>query len=665
MTKEFKLLKVYYAFFILGLSLFMLGSVIWNVKKENDFALEYAIIEANATYNKDLLYRRWASLHGGVYVPISETTPPNPALTFVDERDIISTSGKKYTLVNPAYMTRQVHEMGEIQYGVKGHITSLNPIRALNKPDEWEAKALELFEKGQTKFHSVEMINGQPYLRQIQAMVTEKTCLKCHSHQGYKEGDIRGGISVSVPMENYYRVASQKIKLLSFTHLSLYFFVLFLSTLAFRKYSVELRERHRIAQKVEESKTLLQKQNHEYMALNEEYKSQNEELKIARDKAEEGNILKTAFLHNLSHEIRTPLNAICGFSNMLNNNELSAKKKTEFAHIIQNSSNQLLSIVNDILTVSALETNQEKVISEVINLDELFNSIYDLFSARCHAKGIKLEIIAGNNIAISPIYSDKTKLFQMVSNLMNNAVKFTYNGKISVAYNLTNCTMGGNMCWLHVVVQDTGIGIAPEHHEIIFERFRQADTSISQQYGGTGLGLSITKGFIDLLGGHIQVDSQLNKGSKFLFDIPVELSPKNKINTFNSIPFKELSLFKNKCILVAEDEPYNYQLIEEMLSSYSLMLVHARNGKDAVNQCLNNNCFDAVLMDIKMPVMDGVEAARLIKQFRPALPIIAQSAYSSEAEMKEYAGVFDDFLSKPIVESTLIEKVLFYISDRA
>jgi hypothetical protein len=224
MTKEIKLLKVYYGFFIIGFSVFMLGSVIWNVNKENNSAQEFAIIEANATYNKDLLYRRWASMHGGVYVPITQNTPPNTALTFVEERDIISTSGKKYTLVNPAYMTRQVYEMGELQYGVKGHITSLKPIRELNKPDKWEYKALQLFESGLKDYHSLEMIDGKPYLRQINAMTTEKNCLICHSHQGYKEGDIRGGISVSVPMEKYMKVATQKNKLVSFTYLAIYLF---------------------------------------------------------------------------------------------------------------------------------------------------------------------------------------------------------------------------------------------------------------------------------------------------------------------------------------------------------------------------------------------------------------------------------------------------------
>lgn len=161
-----------------------------------------ARLEAIVSFNKDTAYRRWGTMHGGVYVPVSENTPPNPYLS-VQERDISTPSGKKLTLVNPAYMTRQVHELGKKQYGLQGHITSLKPLNPGNAPDPWETEALKSFERGKNEITSVEMIEGKPYFRLIRPFMTEEGCLKCHAHQGYKVGDIRGGISLSVPMEPY------------------------------------------------------------------------------------------------------------------------------------------------------------------------------------------------------------------------------------------------------------------------------------------------------------------------------------------------------------------------------------------------------------------------------------------------------------------------------
>ncbi len=175
----------------------------WALHNNHHFTTEAARIEAQATFNKDLLYRRWASLHGGVYVPVTEETQPNPYLT-VEHRDIMTTDGQMLTLINPAYMTRQVHELAQEQDGIQGHITSLDPIRPANAPDEWEVEALLAFEDGVREVTSIETLNGEDVLRYMQGMVTEESCLVCHAFQGYEVGDIRGGISVSVPMEPYW-----------------------------------------------------------------------------------------------------------------------------------------------------------------------------------------------------------------------------------------------------------------------------------------------------------------------------------------------------------------------------------------------------------------------------------------------------------------------------
>ena len=186
-------------------------SFVWNYSQVLKTAQNSAKISARTQFMKDLIYRRWNAQHGGVYAPISESSPPNPYLTEVEERDIQTPSGRNLTLINPAYMTRQVHELGFVTESIRAHITSLNPIRPANAPDAWEKRALESFEKGEVEFASVETIDGKSHLRLMKPLVTEEGCLKCHSAQGYKQGDVRGGISVSTPMEPYAAIARNNI----------------------------------------------------------------------------------------------------------------------------------------------------------------------------------------------------------------------------------------------------------------------------------------------------------------------------------------------------------------------------------------------------------------------------------------------------------------------
>ncbi len=187
-------------------TLALAASVVWNAWLLRQTMLQVATQEARSSFNKDVLYRRWAASHGGVYVPVTATTPPNPYLTNIAERDLVTPSGRRLTLVNPAYMTRQVHELGQ-QYGSRGHITSLKPLRLENAPDAWEAAALRAFEQGQTEVISRALMGGEPHLRFMKPLVTEAACLKCHAAQGYKEGDIRGGISVGVELAPYLALA--------------------------------------------------------------------------------------------------------------------------------------------------------------------------------------------------------------------------------------------------------------------------------------------------------------------------------------------------------------------------------------------------------------------------------------------------------------------------
>ncbi len=193
-------------------------SLIWNIIQVKGKILEIAYVQARSALEKDILYRRWNARHGGVYVPVSEMTPPNPYLSHIPERDIRTPSGKSFTLMNHAYMTQQVYELQEQEYGFRGHLTSLKPVRSLNAPDPWETKALEAFERSQTEVRSVEKIGDKEYMRLMHPFVTEEICIKCHAVQGYKVGEIRGGISVSIPMEHYWAIMYGQIRSLAMGH---------------------------------------------------------------------------------------------------------------------------------------------------------------------------------------------------------------------------------------------------------------------------------------------------------------------------------------------------------------------------------------------------------------------------------------------------------------
>ncbi len=396
-------------------------------------------------------------------------------------------------------------------------------------------------------------------------------------------------------------------------------------------------------------------------------KKAEDALLIAKKRAEESEQLKTAFLHNMSHEIRTPMNAICGFSSMLDRPNLSEDKRKSFTSIIINNSNQLLSIVNDILIISSVETKQEKINIQKICINNIIIDLLAIFKPQAHNQNISLFAKQELNDNQSEIYTDKTKITQILTNLITNALKFTHNGFVEFGYTLVETQniasllqQTQNIASLQQIqfyVKDTGIGIKPDLLEKIFERFRQADISINKKYGGTGLGLSISKGFVELLGGKIWVESELDKGSTFYFSIPY-----NPVHEHIDINLSGEQSKTKTTILIAEDEEYNYLYIEELLIDLDLKLIHAKDGSEVVEICRSNPDIGLILMDIKMPNMDGHEAAKIIKKFLPNVPIIAQSAYALEHEIKKYTeNAFDDYITKPIDEEVLKQKVMKYI----
>jgi signal transduction histidine kinase/CheY-like chemotaxis protein len=372
-------------------------------------------------------------------------------------------------------------------------------------------------------------------------------------------------------------------------------------------------------------------------------------LKSARDKAEESDKLKTAFLHNISHEIRTPLNAIIGFSCLLDQPDLTVTEKRKFIEIIQQSNNQLLSIINDIFNVSHLEAGQVRLNENATDIESLLNNLYLQFFPEAEKKGLGMKLELKNFSKEGCIITiDEGKLMQVLSNLIGNAIKFTHKGGI-----ILGCTREEHK--INFYIEDTGIGIPPWEHSKIFDRFYQVDRTVSRAYPGTGLGLSISDAYVNLMGGEIKLESEAGKGSVFSFSIPIKskITPVQKESV--SKPELKTGTDSQATILIAEDDNFSYQLLELILRKLNFNILHAVNGKQAVEICSSGERIDIVLMDLKMPVMDGYTAAAEILKFMPEVPIIAQTAYTDNEDINRvFRSGFSDFIEKPVTKNQLI-----------
>lgn len=385
----------------------------------------------------------------------------------------------------------------------------------------------------------------------------------------------------------------------------------------------------------------------------QEHKEFETSLIHAKEKAEESDKLKTAFLQNMSHEIRTPMNGIIGFSEMLALPTLSNEKREYYAGIVIKSSTQLLNIVNDILDISRIETGKIEIIEETVSVNEIISELYSFFKPQAVHKSLSFYPSNGLKDEDCLIRTDQTRFKQILTNLLNNAFKFTESGSILFGYT----EEPGKLLFY---VEDSGIGIAPEAQDKIFERFRQANTEITYRYGGTGLGLAISKKLTELLGGEMWVKSESGKGSTFFFTLPFNRiqEPKSVAQGFTATE----GLSETVTILIAEDEEVNYLYLSEILSKTTAKLIHAWNGREVVEKVANHPEVDIVLMDIKLPILNGYEATRQIKQIRPELPVIAQTAYAmkNDKEAALQAGC-DDYLAKPIVKDALLSMIEKYV----
>lgn len=593
------------------------GSLLWNQHLVQHKVLENARLEADTIVNKDHAYRRWASMHGGVYVHPTQETPPNIWLDH-PRRDVVTTEGERLTLMNPAYMARQMMTLFGEQYGVKGHITSLKLKNPGNLPDDWERSALVQLQQGAKTVSQTAMIDNQPYLRLLLPMYMEQSCLRCHADTGVPLGGVRGGISTAVPLQRHQLIAAEEIKALRLAHGGIWLLGLTLlvggnrlyrqqqstlkttegalatsqvrfaaltqasptgvfqttadgscifvndqwcvlagitpeqargtgwtqvlhpddRTTVIEAWQRSVREQRPFRQEfrfmrpdgrstwVYGQSSVMQDKNRGVIGYVgtvtdiSEHKELEHTLRTAKDLADDANRAKSEFLATISHELRTPLNAVMGGAQLLDMTALN-KEQRDYLDMINTGVSQELTLVNDLLDLTAIEAGGLQLSKQPFVLRETLSEFVVSHQEACAAKGLQLVLEIDDQVP-ETLLGDARRFMQAIEILLGNAIKFTSQGNITLT--VTLLLQSESTVVLSVCVTDTGVGIAPELHEQIFMPFTQADMSHTRRHGGTGLGLSICRRLALAMGGTVRIESAVGKGSSFYLELPFEVT---------------------------------------------------------------------------------------------------------------------------------------------
>jgi PAS domain S-box-containing protein len=708
------------------------ASLVWNLHEQRAKTIEIAHISAQVTFDNDLLYRRWAAQQGGVYVPVSEHTPPNPYLNVLN-RDVTTTSGLSLTLLNPAYMARQVNQLAQQGRRSRGHLTSLKPLRPENAPDPFEIAALTSFEDGAKEVSAFESKDGLQDLRLMRPFLIEKPCLKCHAQQGYQEGDIRGGISVSVPMEPILAIERPQVARTSIAHGLVWLLGLVGLTLWGRglEKQVAARERaeaearrnaaeleaafaamthgimvydaagkmvranaaaralydidpfgvdieilaKRLSSRRLDGRPLVREELPTVRALKGEQvlgerfvltRPDGQEMVVSFSSAplqlggqavgavtvwtditdlirtqealRDAGRRKDEFLAALSHELRNPLAPIRNSPFILDRAVPGGDQARRAQTIIDRQVEHLTHLIDDLLDVTRIAKNKIRLQCEPLDLTDLVRRTVEDHRSLFEKREVYIEAaLPAERIEVN---ADRTRLAQVVGNLLQNAAKFADRGgrtQVSVAVDEAARRA-------IIRVANTGVGISPELLPRLFQPFTQADDTLDRSKGGLGLGLALVKGLVELHGGDISAHSEgIGKGAEFIVRLPLD----GEIALSTPTPV-DLS-HRNRRVLIIEDLADSAQSLREALELCGHQVEVTDSGPAGLAKA---RAFrpEVVLCDIGLPGMDGYAVARAFRAdetFKDVF-LVALSGYALPEDLLRAAEAgFDRHLAKP------------------
>lgn len=593
-----------------------------NIHNFEEHSIRLATNQASDYWNKDSAFRAWATEHGGLYVRPDERTPPNPLLAHLPHRDVETKDGVQLTLMNPAYMMRQMTEEFEELYGVKGKITGqilLDPEGNRNKPDPWELESLKAFDRGKSEIVQVTQINNESYLRLMRPMIITEGCVLCHGHLGFRVGDIRGGVSVSVPLAPYELANKSSRNQAIISHIALWLLGLLVIGYINRIKSIQ-------AQKDRRSRELL-------------HRSQRMD---ALGKLSGG----------IAHDFNNILGVITGYAELLEKSLSEQPKLAKYAQQIYHSGDRGAKLTKKLLSFSKTIS----VEAEVLSINSLMLDQQNMLEKTLTAR---ISLLLELSDDLWPILVERGDLEDAIVNMCINAMHAIENGgeiTIRTANEHFDKSDGLRMNlpegdYVLLSISDTGVGMDQATQNKIFEPFFS-----TKGEKGTGLGLSQVYGFVERSGGLIKVYSELGHGTQFKLYFPRHYGGMDAKLTKGGDDTAQ-ALGGDETILLVDDEVALLEMTSEILNQQGYHTLTANNGEQAL-KLLEAESIDLMLSDVIMPGMDGYQLATIVQQKYPKVKIQLASGFND----KRYVGVADETLHKnqlvkPLLSQTLLRRI--------